>query len=253
MTEQTSAHPADLVPTAWRDDLVLALRLRDVPGARIGDILAEVQEYCTDSGLDAPTAFGGPHEYARSVTAGAAPTGPGLVDDLRTAGRVVVGFVGLMVVLGSVGTDGPDLVVTAGWLLALPLLLVAAVATVRTVGWTAERGGRVARAATALVVAVSLAGAVTLGIVLDTTVATVPDGVAAAVGITLLVGDAVVGTVRARRRPTADLVTEPGADPAEVRRRNVRADTLAAWLLPGFAVVGVAVLLGLDALLALVA
>ena len=82
---------------------------------------------------------------------------------------------------------------------------------------------------------------VTLGLVLDTPVATVPDALAAAVGVTLLVGDAVVGTVRADADPTADLVTTPGTDPDEVRRRNVRADVLVAWMLPGFAVVGVVV------------
>lgn len=249
MTEPTTAPTDGLVPSAWRDELVLALRLRDVPGARIGEILAEVDEFCADAGLDAPTTFGAPAEYARELTAGSGPTRTGLLDDLRTAGRVVVGFVGLMVVLGSVGTDGPGLVVTVGWVLALPLLLAATIVTVRTAGRTGGRDGRGTRVTTVLVVVGSLAGAVVLGLVLDTPVATVPDGLAAAVGITLLVGDAVVGTVRARRRPTADLVTEPGADPAEVRRRNVRADTLVAWLLPGFAVVGVAVLLGLDALL----
>ncbi|GEL98845.1 hypothetical protein [Cellulomonas terrae] len=249
MNEPETARPENLVPPAWRDELVLALRLRDVTGARIGDILAEVDEFCADAGLDAPTAFGAPVEYARELTTGSTPTRTGLLDDLRTAGRVLVGFVGLMVVLGSVGTDGPGLVVTVGWVLALPFLLAATIVTVRAAGRTGGHGGWSTRVTVVLVVAGSLAGAVTLGLVLDTPVATVPDGLAAAVGVTLLVGDAVIGTVRARRRPTADLVTEPGTDPVEVRRRNVRADTLTAWLLPGFAVVGVAVLLALDALL----
>ena len=46
------------IPAAWRDELVLALRLRDASGARIGEVLAEVDEFCADSGQDALTAFG---------------------------------------------------------------------------------------------------------------------------------------------------------------------------------------------------
>ena len=104
-------------------------------------------------------------------------------------------------------------------------------------------------AGVAAVIAATLAVVVALGVLLTTTVVTVPDVVAVTLGAVLLVGDAVAGTVRARRRPTADVVSAPGADPEWVRRRNVRADILAAWLLPAFAVAGVGVLLVMNAVL----
>jgi hypothetical protein len=95
----------------------------------------------------------------------------------------------------------------------------------------------------------TFAGVVALAIFLDAPVAAVPDGLALAVGVTLLLGDSVVKTVRARRTPTADVVTTPGADPDETRRRNVRSDVLLAWTLPGFALVGVLLIGGFNALL----
>jgi len=168
--------------------------------------------------------------------------------DLRAVGRVAVGFVGLVVVLACVAGYGPDLVVMVGWLLGLVVMLASTLLLARTASRTLTSGWR-GTLAVAGVVAATLAAAVSLGVLLTTPVATVPDPVALAVGAVLLVGDAVVRTVHARRRPSADVVTAPGSDPAEVRRRNVRADVLAAWVLPAFAVVGAGVLLGLDALL----
>lgn len=245
----TDAHsPSSTVPRSWRDELVLALRLRDVPGARIGEVLAEVEEYCADSGLDAPTAFGEPGAYAESLTTSADPTRHRVRDDLRDVGRTLLGFVGLMVVLACAATDGPDLVVTAGWLLGLVVVLAASVLTVRTIGRTTTSGWR-GLLLPAAVVGAALVAVVALGILLTTPVATVPDVAAVTVGAVLLAADGIIGTVRAQRRPTADVVSAPGADPDDVRRRNVRADILAAWTLPGFALVGVVVLAGLDVLL----
>jgi hypothetical protein len=54
---------------AWCDDLLLALRLRDVPGARIGEVLAEVQSHLAETGEDPREAFGEPREYADQVAA----------------------------------------------------------------------------------------------------------------------------------------------------------------------------------------
>lgn len=52
----------------YRDDLILALRLRDVPGDRIGEIVAEVESHVADSGEDPREAFGAPEQYAASFT-----------------------------------------------------------------------------------------------------------------------------------------------------------------------------------------
>ncbi|MGY2065872.1 HAAS signaling domain-containing protein [Blastococcus sp. SYSU DS0619] len=63
---------------AWRDDLLLRLRLRDVPGARIGEVLAEVQSHVAETGEHPREAFGSPKEYADEVAAalGIVPTSP---------------------------------------------------------------------------------------------------------------------------------------------------------------------------------
>ena len=246
MTDTQATVPT--VPPGWRDQLVLALRLRDVPGARIGEILAEVEEFCADSGVDAETAFGAPAAYAESLTTSEGRARPSLREDLRTTGRALVGFVGLVVIMACVVDDGPDLAITVGWLLGLAVVLAGSVLTVRVLGRVATTSWR-GMAGVAAVIAVTLAVVVALGVLLTTTVVTVPDVVAVTLGAVLLVGDAVAGTVRARRRPTADVVSAPGADPEWVRRRNVRADILAAWLLPAFAVVGVGVLLVMNAVL----
>ncbi|MDQ2756097.1 MAG: hypothetical protein M3Y71_05970 [Actinomycetota bacterium] len=51
-------------PHPYRDDLLLALRLRDVPGPRIAEALAEVECHLSQSGEDPVEAFGPAGEYA---------------------------------------------------------------------------------------------------------------------------------------------------------------------------------------------
>jgi hypothetical protein len=51
----------------WRDTLIAELRLREVPGDRIGEVLAEVDTYCADSRQTPAEAFGDPITYAQSV------------------------------------------------------------------------------------------------------------------------------------------------------------------------------------------
>ena len=49
--------------------LLLALRQRDVPGPRIAEALAEVENHVAESGEDPEDAFGSPRAYAEEVTA----------------------------------------------------------------------------------------------------------------------------------------------------------------------------------------
>lgn len=55
--------------TEYRGELILALRLKDVPGDRIGEIVAEVESHISDTGENPSEAFGTPREYAASLTA----------------------------------------------------------------------------------------------------------------------------------------------------------------------------------------
>lgn len=63
----------------YRQQLLLALRLRDVPGPRIAQVLAEVESHIAETGEDPRAAFGAPRDYARALVAELQPE--------RTAGR----------------------------------------------------------------------------------------------------------------------------------------------------------------------
>lgn len=51
--------------TDYIDDLALELRMLDVPGHRIGEILAEVESHTAETGEDPVDAFGPAKDYAR--------------------------------------------------------------------------------------------------------------------------------------------------------------------------------------------
>jgi hypothetical protein len=57
---------ADL--TTYRRELILALRMRELPGDRIGEIVAEVESHVADTGEDPHEAFGPAREYAAHVS-----------------------------------------------------------------------------------------------------------------------------------------------------------------------------------------
>lgn len=51
----------------YRDHLLMALRLQEVPGDRIGDVLAEVEAHTAETGEDPLEAFGPAKAYAREI------------------------------------------------------------------------------------------------------------------------------------------------------------------------------------------
>jgi hypothetical protein len=61
---------------AYRQQLLFALRVRNVPGPRIGEAIAEVESHIAETGEDPVTAFGEPAEYAQH-----------LADQLARSGR----------------------------------------------------------------------------------------------------------------------------------------------------------------------
>ncbi|KAA9394195.1 hypothetical protein FCK90_08065 [Kocuria coralli] len=67
------------VHRAWCDELIVELRLADVPGAVIGDRLAEVETHCIESGETPAEAFGDAADYARDVAAESERERPGEV------------------------------------------------------------------------------------------------------------------------------------------------------------------------------
>lgn len=107
----------------WRDNLVTELRLRGLPGRRIGEALAEVDAHCADSGQTPDDAFGEPKAYAESLLAvHAATPGPGFVTRvLRPTWQSFATLAGVLAFLDGVDAvaHGQPAEVTAGQLTAV--------------------------------------------------------------------------------------------------------------------------------------
>src|SRR3954451_7661678 len=111
MTHDRSPEVHELVPETWKSALVLSLRVRDVSGARIGEALAEVEQFCLDSGMDAQDAFGAPDEYAARLSeATEHATGGATASDVRAAVSRGIALLGLVLVLAAVpaATSGAE-------------------------------------------------------------------------------------------------------------------------------------------------
>ena len=68
----------------YRSRLLLALRLRDVPGPRIAEALAEVDSHVAETGEDPREAFGSPADYAQRLRSALDPDAvPGVRGWLR--------------------------------------------------------------------------------------------------------------------------------------------------------------------------
>ncbi|WP_182111931.1 MULTISPECIES: hypothetical protein [unclassified Actinotalea] len=104
---------------AYRDQLLLELRLRDVPGPRIAEALAEVDSHVAETGEGALESFGPPRAYADELAVSLGlPAGRGWWRTMRAgltwrealvaAGAAAVSFAGTWLLLdGAVGlADG---------------------------------------------------------------------------------------------------------------------------------------------------
>jgi len=99
--------------------------LRDVPGDRIGEALAEVDDYCTDSDQTPDEAFGDPVAYAQSLIDVHAPTpAPDSARRMvRGAAQVFATTAGVFALLNGIAglVDGGSAEVTAGQLASVVL------------------------------------------------------------------------------------------------------------------------------------
>lgn len=127
MTEPTDLAPH--VEPSWAEALVLELRLRDVPGDAIGDILAEVESHVVDSRTPAHVAFGDAVAYAERIAETAARPGP---DDLRAALPTALGSAALVVTIdagvewwrdGTFEFTGGTLALTLGTVLVVGVMV----------------------------------------------------------------------------------------------------------------------------------
>ncbi len=108
--------------------LLLALRLRDVPGPRIAEALAEVQSHVSETGEDPREAFGPPAKYADELTVAlGGPSTPfslrRLAPDLRRgAAYGLSGAAGAWFLLDGVSALSSDQDGVFGLPAAVPLL-----------------------------------------------------------------------------------------------------------------------------------
>jgi hypothetical protein len=111
----------------YRDGLTAAMQVRDVPGDRIGEVLAEVETHVAETRKDPRQAFGAPADYARRI---AEETGVGQFSPLRSlAGPQMLPFVlavltGSEVLSSAVLAGGAPVGFTASDLMGIPILLV---------------------------------------------------------------------------------------------------------------------------------
>lgn len=228
------------VDPRWVDAFVLEARLRDVPGDRIGDALAEVGAHCRDSGEPADVGFGDPTAYARAVAETFPTPRPSWLPHLAP---LVVEITGMVVVITAVGelARGRDVTVTWG-LLAMLAVLVAGC------GVVALLGGRLLELIVRrpVVAAVGLGAAATAVLVpaalllqIDAPVAVAPAPVALAGGVLLLAAGIAADVTLARRGRTADPVVGPGEQATPRRAAPLLPLTVLAWTAIGCVVVGV--------------
>ncbi|MET9343291.1 hypothetical protein [Nonomuraea sp. NPDC003804] len=94
----------------YREELTLALRLRDISGVRVGEVLAEVEAHVAETGEDPTTAFGTPKEYAATI-AEQLDTRSGKPSPLHQAvgglATGALGYVGLTLLWRALRADGP--------------------------------------------------------------------------------------------------------------------------------------------------
>lgn len=126
---------------AWCEDLLLALRLRDVPGARIGEVIAEVQSHVAETGEDPRAAFGPPRQYAAEVAdaLGLQRTGVRAVlagfSAVDVVLALVLGLAGYLLgdALWDLGAGDPSVWGLPAWAVALGSALILAAFVARVV------------------------------------------------------------------------------------------------------------------------
>ena len=117
----------------WRDTFLTEARLRNVPGAQIGEALAEIDTHCRDSGESPDVAFGDPVGYAETVGARAATSTSAdrrrLWTNTATAAAGLIGVTWLLDGVESVAQGAPG-ALTVGQLVAAGAGVAAIIAIV---------------------------------------------------------------------------------------------------------------------------
>ncbi len=223
-----------LVPRRWRDDFILALRLRDAAGAQIGDALAQVESYCAESGDTAAEAFGDAREYAQSLPLPPGPVaGPDVAPGQLT--RIGIAVTGMLTTVAAASgwAAGEPATVTVGQVVSVALVLFGAVLVIRMIDAvtrlivTATRPFWLGLAVVLPVIGVNIA----VVLLLDQPLMEIPAAPMLAVGLLLLLAPSIWETLKGVS-VDADVVAGPFDDPEAIRRRNARGARLSTWIIP---------------------
>lgn len=236
----------DLAPHVdprWAQALLVELRLRGVPGRRIGQVLAEVESHVVDSGEDAQVAFGDPTTYAASLDL-ASPGERAPV--LTRLAHPVLHVVAMVVVpVAAAGTAAGGVTITVGGAVSVSLALAGMAVLVldetRVLRVLLRRPVVSWFVLTAAFVAGALAAAG-----LRTALVAVPAVPALVVGVVLLV--ATTGhALRRARREGVDAVVSPLSDEVDGAHRRLVVTTALVHLAGPLLVTVLAALLVLTA------
>jgi len=223
LRRQMSQDYPNLDPT-WAEEMMICLRVREVSGARIGEILAEADAHCEQAGAPASQVFGPAGDYAASLDFPGQQRSKERVTPSTLAGLAasLVGA-GVTTWAGTALIEGQRVQIRVAEVLVTVLVLTLAWVAYRRLDWILRHIGW-ASAAFGLQLAASLALFLWGGPML----AHVPAGLTFAAGLVLLLGPALAQTPRALTAAPDDVVR-----PEAHRRRSARAIALAtAWFLP---------------------
>jgi hypothetical protein len=235
----TRALPEPPEVARYCDALLLALRMAEVPGPRIGEVLSEVRGHLADSGEDPVEAFGPPEEYAAALAGARAP---------RTRReRLREGLTGASFALGGWWlADGATALATGEPTRVGPMPLVAAALAAVGGSWALEQvvsSSRARMVRGVLVIALALTALTGLGLLLgDRAAVRTPAVVVLALGLLCLAAGALT------LRNTADPVVDPFQSDEATRAVRRRSELLLGIALWGGLLVLVALAVGVGVL-----
>ena len=220
------------VDPRWAEALLLELRLRGVPGRTIGEVLAEVDAHCVESGETAAAAFGDAAAYGRSLDL---PTD----DDLSPRElfpalvRGTLQALGLLATVFGVGAwaAGEPLVITVGMLCFAGGLLLAELVLLRYAD-TVLRAALLRSWAPAVGFFIAVSAAVVVLVLADQEVATVPGAWAALLGLCRVASGQVLVLRAGTDAGVSDAIVPPlGPAPAPSRTAGLLM-VAATWSIP---------------------
>ncbi len=226
------------LPRRWRDTVAFELRLRGASGATIGDVLAEAQAHCAESGESPEEAFGPAEEYAAAVPLSDDEQPESAPELTRAALPALVGLAGMMLAFATADawqTDQPT-AVSWGVVLGVVMILAVSVALVRWLHLVAARTW-------VLAVLVGLAASVftVVTVALGSPAFELPTPVAALASVALLTA----GALWTRRGPEPDTITDPLRGDPTPRATRITA-AIHPWLFPALSVLGVVLVLAIG-------